>query len=82
MGVALSNQNMYQEATELYTKAVKINLNQSSVYADWAWALHQLGMYDEAAAKYAQASQLDPKNSEIYNKWGLTLDKKGTMMKL
>ena len=66
---ALGAEN-FQEAVELYTKAMEIDLSNPIYRSNRSAALFSLGMYEDAYDDAWLATELDPKNAEAWARLG------------
>jgi tetratricopeptide (TPR) repeat protein len=75
----LAQNGKFDEAAELYRKAVALNPENGEAYSGLGLALIKQGNYDEAQAACRKALELNPKDPHAYNNLGVTLQKQGRL---
>lgn len=63
----------YEEAIELYKKAVEVDPELSIAYLLWGQSLRRLGRYEDAIEKYTLALNVDTEFASAYWGWGACL---------
>ena len=71
-GVALMNQNKYDEATQAFDKAIELNPQYVEAWAGKGWALCGRGRYNEAFQAYDKAIELNPNYADAWVGKGFT----------
>ncbi len=77
-GVAqeLSRQKRYDEAVDLFTKALASKPSEPLLHANLALTLKDMGRFDEAIRSYERAIELGPADSATWNDLGLLYEGK------
>jgi Flp pilus assembly protein TadD len=72
-GVALAEQERYDEAIALYKRALELNPRYPNAHNNWGNALLRQGQFDEAISHYTEALRLDPEYADALNSMGAAL---------
>jgi tetratricopeptide (TPR) repeat protein len=72
-GVAFMNQNKYDEASQAFDKAIKINPQYVEAWAGKGWALYCGSKYSEARQAYSKTIELDPNYADAWTGNGFAL---------
>jgi tetratricopeptide (TPR) repeat protein len=72
-GIALANQNRYEEAIGAYNQAIQLNPKDALAWNNKGIALLSLNRYKEAISVFDHAIQLNPKDASAWNNKGITL---------
>jgi Flp pilus assembly protein TadD len=73
LGVALANQGRYQEATEQYHKALRLNPKYADAYANLGYALARQGKIEDAISHFETALKIKPNYHEAHSNLGIAL---------
>lgn len=69
-GCSYEKSNMYREAIEAYTEALRIKTDYVEAYINLGLAYYKLGRYAEAVDAYKHAIKIKPGALSVYNKMG------------
>lgn len=73
LGILKVKERKFEEAIELYSKAIRLDKNNSKAFCFLANALTEMQNFKEAEKKFSSAAKLDPNNSDILMNWGISL---------
>lgn len=76
-GVALVVEGKYNEAIEVFNKAIQLNPNDAVAYNNRGAAYGQIGNYKQQIEDCNKALQLDPKDAVAYNNRGVAYGELG-----
>ena len=77
IGVILSAQKRFEEATDSFQRAVKLKPGLAEAHGKLGNALKERGRLDEAAASYRRAIKIDPASAEVHSNLGTVLKAQG-----
>ena len=66
----------YDEALDLYKKAIEIDAGSEDAYYNSAIAYERMGMLDEAIDSYRKLSTINPNHAQAHNNLGILYEKK------
>jgi tetratricopeptide (TPR) repeat protein len=74
-GVAAHGQGRYEQAIELYDRALELDPNFSEAFRKRGLSYRELGDYDRCFADYDRALEADPANGNAYRSYAMALQK-------
>ena len=81
LGTALQHQKRYEEALQVFDKAVQLKPDKAELWTGLGKALVDLGRRAEALLSFQHALKLNPNNWEAAHENGMLLDKLGRRKK-
>jgi Flp pilus assembly protein TadD len=79
LGVVLGKQGSLKEATEHFSRGLKIKPNMGALHTNMGLALYKQGRLEEAIDYLSRALQIKPHSAEAHNNIGLALAKQGRL---
>ena len=79
LGVAVQEQQRFDEAIALYRRALEVNPRNAEVQNNWGTALGALGRNDEAIGHYREALRLNPSYAKAHFNLGSALSRQGKL---
>ena len=79
LGVAYGNKGNFDEAIEMFKKAIKMNPDMDTFHCNLGRAYEEKGWLDEAAAEYERAIAINHSNKKAYKKLIAIYEKQGNI---